>query len=112
MAKDSSGGKSGRGGEKGSSGGGGGCRKESMEIEKEQSIPEYQQKTIIVHERVAFGEKVSILEHRSGAGSHRSGMLTEYAQESVAASKVQQGRRPNAVRPRRNINPDPRPSEY
>lgn len=77
---------------------------------KEHPMSAYQQKTNIVHERVAFGEKVSKVERRSGAGSHRSGTLTEYAQEGLEASKVQQAR--NAVRPRQDLNPDPRAKEY
>jgi hypothetical protein len=73
-------------------------------------MPEYQQKTSIVHKRVAFGEKVSKVERRSGAGSHRSGTITKYGREGIEASEAQQGR--NAVRPRRDLNPDPGATEY
>lgn len=72
-------------------------------------MPEQQQKNSIVHERVAFGEKVSKAKRRSGAGSHRRNMLTEHVQELVDASKVQQAR--SAVRPRQDLNPDPGATE-
>jgi hypothetical protein len=83
-----------------------------IEMEKERAypMPEDQQKTGIVDERVAFGEKVSKVGRRSGAGSHRSGTVTEYAQEDIDDSKVQQAR--NAVRPPRELNPDPEATEY
>jgi hypothetical protein len=70
----------------------------------------HHEKPGIVHERVAFGEKVSRVERRSAAGSHRSGTLTEYARERVDAIKTRQGR--NVVRPRRGLNIDPGAKEY
>ena len=68
-----------------------------------------QQTSSIVHERVDFGGKASQAERRSGAGSHRSNMLTEHAQELVDPSKVQKAR--SAVRPRQNLNPHPGATE-
>ena len=73
------------------------------------SMPGRQQKSSIVHERVAFGEKVSNVERRSGTGSHRSNMLTEHVQEVVDVSRVQKAR--SAVRPRQDPNPDPEATE-
>jgi hypothetical protein len=68
------------------------------------------EKPSIVHERVAFGEKTSKVERRSGAGLHRSGTITKYARERVDAAKTRLAR--NSVRPRRGLVPDPRAKEY
>jgi ribosomal protein L19E len=62
-----------------------------------------QQKSGVVHERVAFGSKPSKIPRRSGVGSHRSMMRTEHTQEKADASTIQKPR--SAVRPRRDPNP-------
>jgi|GEM_PF-6545206 len=73
------------------------------------SILRQQQKSSIVHERVAFGATLSKADRHSGAGSHRSNMLTEHVQEMVDDSKVLKTR--SAVRPRQDLNADPRATE-